>query len=160
MGQPKKPRKAYRPRKMIIPPAFGTTCDMDVRLGLRMREAVDALTTGAGDWDDMMGCESELIVGIHLQRIAMARPTEHQVEMESLGELRSALVDVAQAMAAIKARHTATGRVGCSGEERQSILLLADLMDEMRAALPRRLWLLAYREALDRPVVRVQEVAS
>ena len=158
MGQTKKPRKAYRPRKMIIPPAFATTSDMDMRLGLRMREAVDALVTGQGDWEDMMGCESELIVGIHLQRIAMARPTEHRVEPESLGELRSALVEVAQAMASIKARHNATGRVGCSGEERQSILLLADLMDEMRAALPRRLWLAAYREALDRPVVRVQEV--
>ncbi len=64
MGQPKKPRRAYRPRKMIIPPAFATTCDMDTRLGLRMREAVDALVTGSGDWDDMMGCDSELIVGI------------------------------------------------------------------------------------------------
>ena len=87
MGQPKKPRRAYRPRKMIIPPAFATTCDMDTRLGLRMRQAVDALVTGSGDWDDMMGCESELIVGIHLQRIAMARPTEHQVEPESLKPL-------------------------------------------------------------------------
>ncbi len=160
MGQTKRPRKKYTPRNLIIPPAFGTTSDMDMRRGLRMREALDALVTGSGDWDDMMGCDSELIVGIHLQRIAMARPTEHQVEPESLDSLRSALVEVAQAMAAIKARHTATGRVGCSGEERQSILLLADLMDEMRAALPRRLWLAAYREALDRPVVRVQEVAS
>lgn len=158
MGQPKKPRRAYRPRKMIIPPAFGTTSDMDMRLGLRMREAVDALVTGSGDWEDMMGCESELIVGIHLQRIAMARPTDHQVEPEALKALRSALVEVAQAMASIKARHNATGRVGCSGAERAAILMLADLMDEMRAALPRRLWLLAYREALDRPVVRVQEV--
>lgn len=157
MAQSKKPRKAYRPRKMIIPPAFATTGDMDMRLGLRMRQAVDALVTGSGDWDDMMGCESELIVGTHLQRIAAARPTEHQIEPDSLGELRSALVEVAQAMAAIKARHRATGRVGCSGEERAAVLLLADLMDEMRRALPRRLWLLAYREALDRPVVRVQE---
>lgn len=73
MGNPRS--RAVRPRKMIIPPAFGTTCDMDTRPGLRMREAVDALVTGSGDWDDMMGCESELIVGIHLQRIAMARPT-------------------------------------------------------------------------------------
>ena len=113
MGKSTKPRKAYRPRKMIIPPAFATTCDMDT-------------------------------------------PTEHKVAMESRGELRSALVEVARAMAAIKARHTATGRVGCSGEERQSILMLADLMDEMRVALPRRLWLAAYREALDRPVVRVE----
>lgn len=158
MGQTKKPRKAYRPRKMIIPPAFGTTGDMDMRLGLRMREAVDALVTGQGDWEDLMGCESELIVGIHLQRIAAARPTEHQVEMESMDSLRSALVEVAQAMASIKARHKATGHVGCSGDERAKILLLADLMDEMRRALPRRLWLLAYREALDRPVVRVENV--
>lgn len=157
MAQSKKPRKAYRPRKMIIPPSFATTGDMDMRLGLRMRQAVDAMVTGSGDWDDMMGCESELIVGTHLQRIAAARPTEHQIEPDSLGELRSALVEVAQAMAAIKARHRATGRVGCSGEERAAVLLLADLMDEMRRALPRRLWLLAYREALDRPVVRVQE---
>ena len=71
MGQTKRPRKKYTPRNLIIPPAFGTTSDMDMRLGLRMREAVDALVTGSGDWEDMMGCESELIVGIHLQRTGL-----------------------------------------------------------------------------------------
>lgn len=160
MGKTKKPRKAYRPGKVIIPPAFGTTADMDMRLGMRMRQAVDAVIGGSGTWDDLMGCESELIVSIKLCAIAVQQPDAHEVEASALHALDDRLCAIAAAVYAIKQRERETGRVGCSGDQRLALLELADIVDETRRALPRRLWLLAYRAAYDVPKVVVRPVEA
>lgn len=159
MAKNKKPRKAYRPadRIMPVPPAFGTQSKTQTLLALRTREAIDAMISGSGAWEDMMAADSDLVCAIHLQRIAAKRPAEHQVEPEAIAALCSELVGIARAMRGIKDRHDRTASIGVNGEERAAMLRLADIMDEMRQALPRRLWLMAYRTALDRPVVRIKD---
>ena len=61
-------KQAKRPQRqreaLPIPPSFATASKANTLLDLRCREAVDAVISGQGTWDDLMGCESELIVAV------------------------------------------------------------------------------------------------
>lgn len=52
-------------------------------------------------------------------------------------------------------RQRESGRVGCTGEERQSLLSLADVADQLRQAMPRRLWLKAMKSVYGSPRMEV-----
>ena len=157
MAQSKKPRKAYRPRSeaLPIPPSFATASKAQTLLDLRCREAVDAVIGGQGTWEDLMGCESELIVAVRLCGMAIACDTEHQVDIAQLGPLQTELQRIALHVASIKRRERESGRVGCTGEERQALLSLADVVDQLRQAMPRRLWLKAMKSVYKNPRVGV-----
>lgn len=152
-------KQAKRPQRqreaLPIPPSFATASKANTLLDLRCREAVDAVISGQGTWDDLMGCESELIVAVRLCGMAIACDTEHQVDIAQLGPLQTELQRIALSVAGIKRRERESGRVGCTGEERQALLSLADVVDQLRQAMPRRLWLLAMRSVYSNPKMKV-----
>ena len=165
MGTPRKPRRPYRPKLVArLPATFATTAEMHTARGLDLRTAVDAAIHDRATWDDLMSCESELIVALLLRDMAEQQPQQHQVPQDHIAELRPLLHAAAVAVAALKQQHRQAGQATCTADQREALLTLADIVDEMRRALPRALWIRAYRAAYDRPALTVrppqQEVAA
>ncbi len=140
-----------RPRRVVtLPPAFALPAGTLLAQQIVVREAVDAVLAGAGTKDHLDTLTAELAVAIELRRLAIARPRHHLVPREQLVALSEPLAAAVDAVASVKARHTEAGRVGCNHDQRQGLLGLADIVDQMRDALPRSLWLMAIRTTLDR----------
>lgn len=134
----------------MIPPAFALNPAQERALALRCRQCVDALIAHEQNLEALQGVRSELLVALTLHRIAMRHPKDHQVPVEQLTALLPDLQAASVAVHTIGERHKATGRLGCTAEQREGLLLLAEILDAMRANIPRRLWLRAYREAYRR----------
>ena len=131
----------------MIPPAFSLNADQHCKLALRTRQCVDAILAHEQSVEALRGCQSEILVALTLHKIATKEPKHHLVPPEQLADLLQPLCQAAKAVHEINLRHKETGRIGCTAEQREGLLLLADVLDAMRANLPRRLWLRAYREA-------------
>lgn len=134
----------------MIPPSFAMTPAQDQKLSLRCHEAVSAVLAHEANEQAVRGCQSELLVALVLHKIATREPKQHLVPPEQLQVLLPDLETAARAVSEVARRFKETGKVGCTAEQRQGILRLPEIMDAMRAALPRRLWLRAYREAYRR----------
>lgn len=139
-----------RRHTVTLPPAFALPQARHVAQQLVVREAVSAVTGHSGDTEHLDILCAELAVAIELRKLALARPKHHLVPREQLEALAGPLSDAAEAVASVKARHTETGRVGCNHEQRNGLLGLADIVDQMRDVLPRSLWLTAIRNTLSK----------
>jgi hypothetical protein len=154
-------RKKYRPRQALTMPApYRTTKTADTGLSLKSRAAVDAVASGAGTAQDLAGVETDLAIAAELQRIAAKSPNDHDVSPEAIQALGVELLGIASFLREVRQRHRETGRIGCTAHQRSALMRFADLCDEMRQAIPRRLWLMAYRHLLGSPSIEVQELES
>ncbi|WOB06537.1 hypothetical protein [Piscinibacter gummiphilus] len=63
---------------------------------------------------------------------------DDSIPAEQHGPARAVAADGAEAIAAVQARYTREGKVGCSGEERQQLAALLDLNDEIDKVATRR----------------------
>lgn len=146
-----------RPEQLPIPPMFGFTPETSRRLAMRDRQAIDAVITGTGTLDDILAVECIAVVQIYMLRDAIARPARHQAEPDGLATVLQTLErDVAPAVYGVISRYRETRRVGCSGIERQALLMLAEISDQTLSALPRRLHSEAYAYAVKNPQVRIE----
>lgn len=156
MSANRKPRKAYRPRPVLVTPlTYGASTAMLLQLGLRDRAAIDAIMSGDGDIDQLRRVEAACIAAIYLHRAGTANPAQHQVDLESLAEMGPTLTACAQAIRDISDRHERTGRVLPSGPDRAQLVALIDCLDALREAMPRRMWNNAYEEAIRHPTLRI-----
>lgn len=140
-----------RPRRTVaLPPAFRLPAGTLAAQQLVVHEAVSAVLSGSGTKPHLEVLVAELAVAIELRKLALARPKHHLVPREQLEALAEPLAAAVEAVASVKARHTETGRVGCNHEQRNGLLGLADIVDQMRDVLPRSLWLTAIRNTLNK----------
>lgn len=137
-------------RAMNLPPAFALPRAQHVAQQIVVREAVSAVTGHSGGPEHLDILCAELAVAIELRKLALARPKHHLVPREQLEALAEPLANAAEAVASVKARHTETGHVGCNYEQRNGLLGLADIVDQMRDVLPRSLWLTAIRSVFEK----------
>lgn len=126
-------------------------------LELRDRQAIDAVLSGSGTRKDLASVECITICQRRLLRSAIDAPSAHQVNVEPLRALL-ALIDaeIVPAVWSMLRRLAGSGRVGCSGPERQALLTLADICGQTLAALPRRMHADAYRWVMDHPTLTTE----
>lgn len=131
----------------MIPPAFALNRAQEQKLALRCHQCVDALIKHEQNVEALQGVRSEILVALVLHKIAARRLKDHQVPPAQLEALLPDLHTAAAAVHGIGERYIATQRLGCDARQREGLLLLADITDALRASIPRRLWLMAYKEA-------------
>lgn len=161
MASNKKPRRAYRPRDVApVPLMFSATAAMATQLAVRTRQVVDALIGHGATAQHVAAVEVEMVCALHLVDAAAEHPGRHQVTAESVVEIANELLRISDSVRSIIGRQRETGRIGCTGPERQDLLALADLADQLREAFPRRMWHEAYRRGIERPVLSAVGVAA
>lgn len=145
----RKPRKAYRPRDVVpVPLVFGASKSMQMSFGIKSRQAIDAVLAHDQDIRHLYAIETEIVAAMHALDIAANRPDDHDNTPESIEAIRGELKGVGRAILSIKARHASTGRIGCDSSDRAALLTLGELLDVLRAGLPRRIWFEAYKRSL------------
>jgi hypothetical protein len=129
-------------------------------LELRDRQAIDAVLSGSGTRQDLASVECITICQRRLLQSAVDAPAAHQVDVDSLRAML-ALIDaeIVPAVWSMLCRLAGSGRVGCSGLERQALLVLADICGQTLAALPRRMHADAYRWVMDHPTLTAKDPA-
>lgn len=156
MGATKKPRKAYRPRPVLVTPLpFSSSAYMLRSIGLRIRSEVDAVIGHDAEPRHLEALSAEIVSLAAAIDIARAKPDACQVDPEALEQAGDEVHRIAASLASIKRRHEQTGRIGCSGTERADLLQLADIYEQLLAALPRRMWHDAYERAIQQPTLRI-----
>jgi len=158
MAGNKKPRKARRPAAggLPLPLVFGMTREMHQKLGIRDRMHIEAAWSGHGTDDDLAAAISVCVTMTYLTKSAIDNPGGHEVGADDLQAAHNELSRViGPALHAMRVRRDATGRVGCTGEQRQALIALADLADQLRANLPRRMYLAALSYAVKHPRLEV-----
>ena len=132
-------------KKLRLPPAFALPRAEVVRQQVRVHEAVRAIVAGTPTEDDIAVCATETAVVAELARLAFEQPKTHLVPVEQIDALRVPLLDAVVALAEAREQFKATGTTACPPEYNAALLTFADIADQLRDALPRRLWLLALR---------------
>jgi hypothetical protein len=154
MSANKKPRKAYRPRAVMVTPLpFGSTDYMLRSIGLRIRSEVDAVISHDAEQCHVEALSAEIVSLAAAIDIARAKPEQCHVDAASMEQAGEEVHRIAASLASIKRRHEQTGRVGCSGTERADMLQLADIYEQLLVALPRRTWHDAYERAIQQPTL-------
>ena len=151
-----KPRKKYRPKKtLVVPMCWGMTAQMERGLAIKDRNIVDAIISGDGASAHVEELRRMAVTMFNFARMAAEDPTAHTVYPEGVKAALARLSGpVAEAVHDIAARLESTGRVGVNGAERQALLELADLCDELRRNLPRRLYMKALEYTILHPEMR------
>lgn len=158
MSANKKPRKAYRPKNCPpVPLTFASSPAMLLQLGVRSRQAIDAVIGHTANVGNLVGLETETVSALHLLTAARKSPDQCPFDAASLEAVEAELRRIATSVHSIVCRHRDTGRIGCAGHERADLLALADLLDQLREAFPRRLWHEAYRLGVMFPTLTLEE---
>lgn len=156
MGGNKKPRKAYKPRPVLVTPLPFCSSDYMLRsIGLRIRSEVDAVISHDANPQHIEALSAEVVSLYAAISIAREQPQHCQVDAAALGQAHDEVQRIAASLASIKRRHEQTGRIGCSGAERADMLQLADIYEQLLVALPRRTWHDAYERAIRQPKMRI-----
>lgn len=132
---------------MNLPPAFALSRAQIVAQQIIVRDAVTAVTEHTGNADHLDTLYAELMVATALRKLAQIKT--HLVPAEQLDALAVHLIEAEAALIGIKERHIRTGVVGCDHAQKQALIGLAGIVDAMRDALPRRLWVMAIRSAFE-----------
>lgn len=160
MAGTKKTRRRHRPVDFMTPVSFSMTGEMSRSLAIKDRAALDGLMSGPWSVEGIGGLECIAVVQTRLLQAAAAAPDAHCVPVDALrGVLQVLERDVLPAVAAVRARWSARTGMVCRDDERAALATLADIADQTREALPRRMHLDAYRRAIAAPELMVAEGA-
>lgn len=161
MGATKKPRKAYRPRDVLMTPLpYASTAYMVRTISLRVRSGIQAILDHTATESQVRELHTEVVSLAALVDVAKAQPDACPLTGESLDAVGEELQRIAHSVASITRRMEDTGRIGCSGQERADLAQLADLHEQLLTTMPRKLWHAAYDLALKRPTLTVEEVIA
>jgi len=157
-------RPHHDSRAMSIPLAFAATEKMKSLLGLRDRQAIDAVISGQGTHEDLQASVTIAVTAAHACAIALETPALAAL-IEGIDEVRAWLAgECMAALVRIFERRESTGRIGVSGPDRDALLQLADIADQIREALPRRVLHEAFSRSLRvaslRAALGISEVAA
>lgn len=125
MPRSARPRKAYRPRAVRVPPVFRYSEADESKLCLVPHVSLDAIRRGAGDDETW----STLTTRVNWGGVLAAR---HHPEAVPLMEAAQ------RALAAIHARHGRTGRWGAAGPELTALADALVVVDDMQRVHTRR----------------------
>ena len=140
-------RSRYRPREVMNqPPSWGLTREAQVNLGVKEREALDALLTGAGTAVHYLTLEGACEVAIWA--CDEASVPVYGLDPDGLSQLRERLVHCARALLGVRDRARQLGRYGCNGPQREDLRELCERLHDMRMQIPRRALLAAYDRAM------------
>lgn len=160
MSGNKRPRKAYRPRDVLVSPLPYRTSDaMGRNVALRVRTEIDAVVSHAGTQHHVRALSCELLSLQCLVIVARKQPSHCPITSESLDDIAGEVQRIGRSLGGVTQRMDATGAIGCSGTERADLLALADLHDKLLQVMPRRLWHDAYALACRNPELRIEEAA-
>lgn len=133
---------------MCMPLAFAATPAMKAQMGLRDREAIDAVISGQGVLDDLRAAVTVAVTAAHACAIARDTP-ELAALIDGLEDVRAWLAsECMDALVSIFTRLETTGRIGVNGEERTELLTLARIADQIRDVMPRRVLHEAFTRSL------------
>lgn len=141
-------RKYRLDGELPTPPAFAMAGDAKVRMGVRERNAVDALLAHRATEQDIGVIES--LIEASVRAIKKARKLSYcsHLDADQLAECERVMYRAAHAVRHAKDRHAATGTYGLDALDRACIVAMDEWYGAMteRGAIPRAVWLMAYRD--------------
>lgn len=138
--------------ELPMPPALQMDVSAKVQMAARERLAVDALLAHKATADEVGVLESMTECAIRAIRHARKLSYCRHLDADLLAHCERVLFRAGHALLRAKSRHAATGVYGLDATDRQCVVELDEWHGAMtaRGAIPRAVWLMAYRDGVQR----------
>lgn len=138
--------------ELPIPPAFSASLEARVRMATRERAAFDALLEHRASLQDLGVLECLVECAIRAVRHARKLAYCKHLDPDHLTQCERVMQRAGHALHRAKDRHERTGVYGLDALDRQCLIEADQWYGAMneRGAIPRAVWLMAYRDAVQK----------